>query len=184
MQGIWCRLQFLLTESTSTWRMTKWSVNERAIEPINHKFCHGGIAMSDWFSDKLFTGEKNKLNRLTGTKKKIADVPVHCVQHFNGYQYWQGHCHWMWIVENFAVNTTELVAAANASQVMCQLPVGHLWTIFRVQEPPWGSSDSSSADITTNGHVTVEWVNEINKFEMDSPFGVWLWLTGRTTILR
>lgn len=50
---------FILTERTSTWRITKWRVKESAIEPISHMFCHGGIEMSDWFSDKL----KMKVNK-------------------------------------------------------------------------------------------------------------------------
>lgn len=36
-----------LTERTSTYRMTKWSVNESAIEAMSHKLDHGGIVISD-----------------------------------------------------------------------------------------------------------------------------------------
>lgn len=42
-----------LTERTSTYRMTKWSVKERAMEAMSHRLDQGGMAMSDWFSDKL-----------------------------------------------------------------------------------------------------------------------------------
>lgn len=45
--------KIVLTDKTSTWRMTKWSVKDKAIEPTSHIFDHGGIAMRDWFSDKL-----------------------------------------------------------------------------------------------------------------------------------
>jgi hypothetical protein len=33
--------------------MTKWRVKDRTMDPISHKLHHGGIAISDWFSDKL-----------------------------------------------------------------------------------------------------------------------------------
>ena len=33
--------------------MTKWRVNERTMEASNHTLHHGGIVISDWFSDKL-----------------------------------------------------------------------------------------------------------------------------------
>lgn len=96
-------------------------------------------------------------NKLTDGRKfnSIIIIPVHGVQHFNCYQYRQGHCHWMWIAENFAVQTTEFVTTTDTRQVMCQLPVCHLWTTFREQEPPCSSADCGCTNITSNGHVTM-----------------------------
>jgi len=37
--------------------MTKWRVKDRTMDPINHMLHHGGIAISDWFSDKLKKSE-------------------------------------------------------------------------------------------------------------------------------
>lgn len=64
------------------------------------------------------------------------ELPVHCVQHFDCDQNGQGHCHWVRVVEDLAVKSAELVAAADAGQVMGQLPVGHLWAVLGEQEPP------------------------------------------------
>jgi hypothetical protein len=33
--------------------MTKWRANDKHIDPTNHMLVHGGMATSDWFSDKL-----------------------------------------------------------------------------------------------------------------------------------
>jgi hypothetical protein len=33
--------------------MTKWRVKDKTMDPISHILHHGGIATSDWFSDKL-----------------------------------------------------------------------------------------------------------------------------------
>lgn len=34
--------------------MTKCSVNDRAMEPTSHMLHHGGMVISDWFSDREF----------------------------------------------------------------------------------------------------------------------------------
>jgi hypothetical protein len=33
--------------------MTKWRVKDKIMDPISHRLHHGGIAINDWFSDKL-----------------------------------------------------------------------------------------------------------------------------------
>lgn len=47
-ENIW-----LLTAKTSTYRMTKWRVKERAMAPNKNGLIHGGMTIRDWFSDKL-----------------------------------------------------------------------------------------------------------------------------------
>lgn len=42
-----------LTFIISTWRRTKWRPNDMPMADNNHRFVHGGIIRSDWFSDKL-----------------------------------------------------------------------------------------------------------------------------------
>lgn len=52
------------------------------------------------------------------------------------------------------VKNLELISAAKALQVVGQLPVIHLRAEGRVQEPPGGSTDSRSAYVETDGHVS------------------------------
>lgn len=39
--------RYTLTERTSTYKMTKWSVKERAMEAMSHMLDQGGMVMSD-----------------------------------------------------------------------------------------------------------------------------------------
>lgn len=41
-------------------------------------------------------------------------LPVHCVQHFNGYEYRQSHRHGMRICENLTVKALEFLATTHA----------------------------------------------------------------------
>lgn len=86
-------------------------------------------------------------------------APVHGIQHLDGDQHGESHGHRMGIVEDLAVQSLELVSAAQARQVMRELPVSHLRALRRVQEPPGGGTNGRSTDISSNGHVTEEWRN-------------------------
>lgn len=60
--------------------MTKWSVKERAMEAMSHKLDQGGMAMSDWFSDKLYKKRcKFYRNRDHDFLHKVQISPVHGV---------------------------------------------------------------------------------------------------------
>lgn len=90
-------------------------------------------------------------------------IPVHGVQHFNGDQDGQSHCHGMGIAEDLAVDALEVITASQTGQVMGQMPVGQLWTRFAVHEPPGGSTNGSGTDITTNSHITEDIAESISK---------------------
>lgn len=45
-------------------------------------------------------------------------LPVHSIQHFNGYKYRQSHRHGMRICEDLAINAFEFIATTQARQVM------------------------------------------------------------------
>jgi hypothetical protein len=60
----------------------------------------------------------------------------------------------MWVVEDLAVNSLEVISSTNALQVVRQLPEGQLRTLVAVHEPPGSSTNGSGTDISTNSHVT------------------------------
>lgn len=83
-------------------------------------------------------------------------LPVHGVQHFNCDKDGQSHCHWVRIMENVAVQALELLATSRASQVMSELVVSHLGSVWWIHEPPSGSTNGSGSDVASNSHVTEE----------------------------
>lgn len=50
--------------------MTKWRVNERAMEPTSHMLDHGGMVTRDWFSDKLFMAFN--ISMVTSTERAMV----------------------------------------------------------------------------------------------------------------
>jgi hypothetical protein len=55
---------------------------------------------------------------LESVSHHISTVPVHGVQHLNGYKYRQSHGHWVGISEDFAVNALEFISATNACKMV------------------------------------------------------------------
>jgi len=111
------------------------------------------MVISDWFSDKLFE-QRRSVRIYRAVHHSLSHSPVHCVQHFDCHQHGQSHGHRMGVAEDLAVNALELVATAQAGQMVGQLPVGQFGSLIREQEPPGGGTDGGSADIESNSHVT------------------------------
>lgn len=82
-------------------------------------------------------------------------LPVHGVQHLDGDKNGKSHGHWMRVMEDFAVDSLEIITTSKTLHVMRQLPECQLRSVVAVHEPPSGTSNGSGTDITTNSHVTV-----------------------------
>ena len=113
----------------------------------------GTGSQTSWWKQKGGNRFKVKAFEFNRTNATFA-LPVHGVQHLNGDQHGQSHGHWVRVVEDLAVNTLELLATAQAGQMVSQLPVGQLRASLGEHEPPGGTSNGSATDISTNGHVT------------------------------
>lgn len=70
------------------WRMTKWRVKERAMEPTSHMLDQGGMEMSDWFSEREFmafsismvTSTERAIVMGWGSVKILQSMPWNCVE--------------------------------------------------------------------------------------------------------
>merc|ERR1719331_1284967 len=81
---------------------------------------------------------------------------VQGVGHLDGDKHRQGHGHGLGGLEDFAGESLEVLGVAVAAHVVGQLVVRHLGACGVEEEPVAGSSDGSSADVDTDGHVPEE----------------------------
>ena len=81
---------------------------------------------------------------------------VQSVGHLNGDKDRQSHGHGLGGLENLAGNSFKVLRRSVALHVVGQLPERHLGSSGVHQEPVGGGTNSSSADISTNDHVSEE----------------------------
>lgn len=75
-------------------------------------------------------------------------VPVHGVQHLDGYQHRQSHGHGVGVLEDWAFVRSEFGWVSVAAQVVSELPPREMGAVGGDHEPPGGGTDSGSSDVT------------------------------------
>jgi hypothetical protein len=70
--------------------MTKWRVKDRTMDPNSHKLHHGGIAISDWFSDKL--KEVKTRQNVIFTLFNVLIFPMCSNKGMSTIKYYMNHC--------------------------------------------------------------------------------------------
>jgi len=68
----------------------------------------------------------------------------------------ESHGHWVWVLEDLAVDALELWSTAEALHEVGQLVPAQVWSVSGVQEPPRSREHGGKSDVTTNGAVSEE----------------------------
>lgn len=122
----------------------KWRVMERTMAEMSQMLVHGGIAINDWFSDKLWDTSINLCSNYW-----LVDQfrPVESVKHFDGDQHWQSHCHRMRVVENITIDASEVFCVTDALEMVWQMIVCEMRSVGGHHEPPSSGTDRCRTDI-------------------------------------
>lgn len=81
---------------------------------------------------------------------------VESVKKLDNDEHGESHGHWVWVLEDLAIDALELWSTAEALHEVGKLVPAQCWAVSGVQEPPGSREDSGESDVATDGAVSEE----------------------------
>lgn len=79
---------------------------------------------------------------------------VEGIQQLDDDQYGESHRHWMWVLEDLAVQALEFAFLSQALHVVRQLVPAQMWAVSGADEPPRSREDGGKSDVAADGAVS------------------------------